>query len=177
MKKQLIIPITALLLASCGDATTESSTENKPKITVQDPQEFTDLVEAYVDSVYLKFDDIEALDKSDVPESEFLAGVKSADELFNHIESELNRIEPFGKNPEPFLKSAHGVIEAARKHLDMFKRNATLLSKPDKEWTKDENDKLNTEYDNSFHALDDAMDELYDENANYHDAQPEDAYL
>ena len=177
MKKQLIIPITALLLASCGDATTENSSENKVKITVQDPQEFTDLVETYVDSVYLKFNDMEELDKNDVPESEFLAGVKSTDELINHIESEINRIEPFGKNPEPYLKSANGVIEAARKHLDMFKRNATLLSKPDKEWTSEENNKLNTEYDNSYHALDDAMDNLYDENSSYHDAQPEDAYL
>lgn len=174
MKKTLYFSFffLALFVGSCGESGESTDGDSNGKIIVKSADEFVNVIESTVDTIYLGFNLIEDLDGADVPKSELLDGINKLASEISVAKTKLKSIEPYGENPTPLLDAAKKCLVASKKLLSFFKRNASLLSKPDNEWTDSEYekfDKMNTKFNN---GLETAMDKLYDMSDAYLSRQP-----
>lgn len=161
----------SVLLFSCGNS--DNTPNEKHTIVASTPFEFASVIESIVDTVYVGFNHIEDLDGADVPKAELLAGISKLEEEINNAKTEINSIQPVGKNPRICIDAGNNCLDAAKNLLSLFKKSADLLSKPDSEWSDSEFevfDKLFLKYNE---ALEYSIDGLYDASDRYLNSQIE----
>jgi len=143
MKKILLLPITALLLAACEDApkneleAQENIAENIESGEIYGPVDYNDGLLAEAMLLDVKMVKLEDLDDRDVPSEEMKAACKEAHEEQNRVVAALTEIEPYGIKGEEFRQIVIEYVNSAGNFFDLYHEFSDLLSTPDVDWTQE----------------------------------------
>lgn len=168
MKKLLLLPITALLITSCGDApkneleAQENIAENIESGKIYGPVDYNDGLLAEVTILEVKIAMLEDLDAKDVPTEEMVKACKESMKEYDKVMSALQKIEPFGVKGIDFKLAVIELVKNTGKVIGLYNEYSSILAVPDAEWTTENaeiwDDAYNAIYDDYELANDDCIE-------------------
>ena len=155
MKKLLLLPITALLITSCGEEpkneleAQENIAENIEAGAVYGPVDYNDGLLAEITILEVKIQMLEDLDAKDVPTEEMVAACKESMAEYDKVLTALNKIEPYGVKGDEFKQAVIELVKHTGKVISLYNEYSSILSVPDADWTN-ENAQI---WDDAYNAI------------------------
>jgi len=175
MKKLLLLPITALLITSCGEApkneleAQENIAENIEAGKVYGPVDYNDGLLAEITILEVKLAMLADLDAKDVPTEEMVAACKESQAEYDKVMIALNKIEPYGVKGEEFKEAVIELVKQTGKMFGLYNEYSSILAVPDAEWTNENaeiwDEAYNAIYD-EYEIANNACIDIQDEYAN-----------
>ena len=155
MRKLLLLPITAFLITSCGEApkneleAQENIAENIESGNIYGPVDYNDGLLAEITLLEVKLAMLADLDAKDVSTEEMVAACKESMKEYDKVMSALQNIEPFGLKGAEFKEAVIELVKHTGKMFNLYNEYSHILAVPDAEWTT-ENAEI---WDEAYNAI------------------------